>query len=75
MTVKTQSAVDNPAAFIALFAVFSLFVGTWYLIKNRRKVRKWWRKTTRKKEFWGYVLAGFLFVGFSAYFIFLGNRY
>ena len=70
-----KSAADNPAAFIALFAVFSLFVGAWYLIANRRKIRRWWRKMTARKDFWGYVLAGVLFFGFSGFFIFLGFRY
>ena len=80
MTVTVKNHVEeNPGAAIIVFAAFSLVVGAWYLIKNRRKIfkkiRRWWRRLTGRKDFWGYVLAGVLFFGFSAFILFLDFRY
>ena len=51
-----------------------MIVGIWYLIANRRKIRRLWRKLTGRKDFWGYVLAAALFFGFSGFFTFLALR-
>lgn len=75
MTIAALKSASNPAAFLITFAVFAFIIGAFYLVKNWRKVRRWWRRTTRKKHFWGYVLGGVLFVGFGAYFAFLGFKY
>lgn len=75
MLAALKSANATPLAVVVLLAAFGLVVGVWYLIANRRKIRRWWRKMTARKDFWGYVLAGVLFFGFSGFFIFLGFRY
>ena len=71
--LKTTSA--SPAVALITFAAFAFIVGVVYLVKNWRKIRRWWRRMTRKKHFWGYVLCGFLFVGFAAFYLFLDFRY
>lgn len=70
-----KSASRTPLALVFLLAAFGLVVGLWYLISNRRKIRRWWRKMTGKKDFWGYVTAAVLFIGFGAFFLFLDFRY
>lgn len=76
MTLKHQTAeVATPLAAGVLLLLFFAGVGVWYCVKNWRKIRRWWRRTTRKKGFWGYVLGAVLFVGFGAYFAFLGFKY
>lgn len=66
---------ETPGAALILLAAFGIVVGAWYLIANRKKIRRWLRKLTRRKYFWAYVLAAGLFFGFSGFFLFLGFRY
>ena len=70
-----QASEESPGAFVALVAAFAGIVAIWYLLKNRRKVRKWWRRVTGRKNFWWYVVAWGLFFGFGAFFAFLDFRY
>ena len=75
MTFATKlEASATPPAAVFLLALFSMIVGIWYLIANRRKIRRLWRKLTGRKDFWGYVLAAALFFGFSGFFTFLALR-
>lgn len=75
MTIAALKTAANPAAALVTFAVFALIVGVYYLVKNWRKVRRWWRRITGGRHFWGYVTAAVLFVGFALFFIFLDVRY
>lgn len=75
MTIAALKTAANPAAFLITFAVFAFIVGVFYLVKNWRKIRRWWRRTTRNKHFWGFVWGVGVFIFFSAYFIFLDMHY
>lgn len=69
-TAETLAA--TPAAALVLGFLFFAGVGIWYCITNRKKIRRWIRRTIRKKHFWGYVLAAGLFILFGGYFLYLG---
>ncbi len=72
--ISRTTGGDTPLAALAVFGLFALILGVFYFFKNRRKIRRWWARVNRR-AFWGYVLAGGLFVLFGGYFIFLDLRY
>ena len=67
----TQS--QDPAHGIGLLLLFFSVVGIVALFSGK-KVRRWWKRVTRSRNFWGIVTAGFLFVGFSMFYLFLAFR-
>lgn len=75
MTITALKTAANPAAALIVFAAFAFIVGVFYLVKNWRKVRRWWRRTTRKKHFWSFVWAAGLFLFCAAFIVLLDIRY
>lgn len=72
MIMHIQQSQD-PVHGIGLFLLFFSVVGIVALFSGK-KVRRWWKRVTRSRNFWGIVTAGFLFVGFSMFYLFLAFR-
>lgn len=64
MRIFEQENILNTAAQI-LGVSFALVVAVFMWATKRRK---------KRRKFWGWVLAVFLFVAFAAYFVFLSER-
>lgn len=71
----TGKAVAMPVAALVLFGIFFGLIGIYYLIRHGHKIRRALRRIVRRRHFWDYVTAAFLFVGFAAFFLFLDFRY
>lgn len=77
MTVKNEIAQHTAAQvplgvallLTVLFVGITLFLAFW----KKRKARKMRRRATRAHKWqWGYFWAAVIFIGFGAYFLFLG---
>lgn len=67
--------LKTPVAAAILLLLFFAIVGIWYLFtKGRqlwRRFRRWWRKVTGGRHFWGYVLSVALFGGFALFYLWI----
>jgi hypothetical protein len=73
MLSAITTAKETPLHALGLALLFFSIVGAVALLSSK-KVRRWWRRLHRGRNFWGYVTAFFMFLGFAVFYVFLAFR-